>query len=126
MALLIFAHNSLAASVVAVGMLLHTHVTEALPERFNRHDVVLRHPKLFSAVFSALLILGSVCSYGGLGSLNVSLIPLLLPVAVVESYGLFIASLTGLEKRVSARNMAKVYAVFAIGAVLETCLILFI
>ena len=125
MAVLIFAHNSLAATVVTTGMLFLVNFMDTLPERFKRRDSpLLRRPRLFSAAFSALLVVGSALSYGGLNALNASSVFMLLPVAAVEAYGLYLASLAGLRRCVLARNMAKVYAVFAFGATLETFLIL--
>lgn len=125
MAALIFAHNSLAATVVAVGMFFLKCFVEALPERFRRRESsILKHPRLFSAAFAVLLILGSVLSYGGLNVLNLHVIPMLLPIAAIESYGLYLAALFGLHRRVSTWSMLKVYTIFAFGALLETWLIL--
>jgi len=57
---------------------------------------------------------------GGLYALNA--IHMLLPVAAVEAYGLYLSALAGLRGCVSVKNMAKVYAVFLLGAVVEACL----
>jgi hypothetical protein len=47
-----------------------------------------------------------------------------LPVAAVEAFGLYLATLYPLQRKITAANMAKVYTTFLIGATLETALIL--
>jgi len=127
MATLIFAHNSLAATTVSVGMLFLSCLVEALPERFKRREAsALKHPRLFSAAFAVLLVLGSLLQFGGLKALDVLPLLMTLPVAAIEVYGLYLAVLCGLRKRVSASNMAKVYTVFLVGAMVETCTIYFV
>lgn len=123
MAALIFAHNSLAATCVVAGMYFAVYFAEVMPERFRRRDVsLLKHPKIFSFAFAVLLVFGSIVRFGALNIMGT--LHTLLPVATVEVYGLYLATLTGLRRCVSAKNMAKVYAVFLFGAVVETVLIL--
>lgn len=120
---LIFAHNSLAATVAAFGMFFLAKLVEAMPARFRRREP-LKHPRLFSAAFAAFLVFNSLFRVAGANALNVQAIPLCLPIAAIEVYGLYLASLTGLLKCISAKNMAKVCAVFLVGAIMETLLII--
>jgi len=55
---------------------------------------------------------------------QLELIHLWLPVAAVEAYGLYLATLYPLRRRVSTVNMAKVYFIFLVGAFVETTIIL--
>ena len=125
MAALIFAHNSLAATAVAAGMSFYKALIDALPEKFRRREIMVKeHARLFSAVFAVLIVLNSLFVGGGLAVLNSQLIHLWLPVAAVEAYGLYLATLYPLQRRVSAVNMAKVYFFFLVGAFVETAVIL--
>jgi hypothetical protein len=125
MAALIFAHNSLAATAVAAGMSFYVALIDALPARLRRREVLVKeHARLFSAVFAALIVLNSLFVEGGLSAFNFQLIHLWLPVAAVEAFGLYLATLYPLQRKITAANMAKVYTTFLIGATLETALIL--
>ena len=125
MAALIFAHNSLAATAVAAGMSFCTALIDALPARLRRKEVLVKeHARLFSAVFAALVVLNSLFVGGGLSAFNLNIIHLLLPVAAIEAFGLYLATLYPLQRKITAAHMAKVYTTFLIGATLETALIL--
>jgi len=124
MAALIFAHNSLAATAVTAGMSFYTAVVEALPERFRNRDVFIgKRAGLFSAAFATLIVFNSLLIGAGTAALNLQLIPLWLPVAIIEAYGMYLATLYPLQRRAFASNMAKVYFVFLIGALVETAII---
>ena len=88
MAALIFAHNLLAATAVAVGMSFCTTLIDALPEKFKRREVLVeKHARLFSAAFAALIVLNSLFVGGGFMAFNLNIIHLWLPVATVEACG---------------------------------------
>ncbi len=125
MALLIFAHNSLAATTATAGMCFYVFLAEAVPRlRDKGYFLIQRNAKLFSAAFTILIIFNSLLLGGGLQVFNVQLVHFWIPVAAVEACGMYLAILYPLTGRLSALNMAKVYSVFLIGAILETCMIL--
>ena len=123
-AALIFAHNSLAATVVAAGMSFYAALMDSLPERLRRGEaLVRRRAEPISAALALLIVLNSLRSAGGLSALSLEAASFLLPVAAVETYGLYLAALFPLKGRATAANLAKVYAVFLVGAILEAALI---
>jgi len=123
-AALIFAHNSVAASVVTVGMSFYAALVDALPEKFRRREgLIVKHVKPFSPALAILIVLNSLRAAGGLFAISLNVAPLLLPVAAVEAYGLYLAALYPLQRRLTAANMAKAYALFLVGAILEAALI---
>ena len=125
MAALIFAHNSLAATAVTVSICFYMALVEALPERFRKKEVlVVKHAKIFSVALAVFLVFNSV--FMGVGMVAFQFIHLWLPVAVVEVCGLYLATFYPLQKRVSLTNMVKVYAVFLVGALVETAVILYV
>ena len=121
-AALIFAHNSLAATVVLVGMGFYAALTDILPEKLVRRERLIRErARPFSAALAALILLNSLRA--GLFAITLNVLPLLLPIAALEGYGLYLAALFPLKGRITAANLVKVYAVFLVGAILEAALI---
>jgi hypothetical protein len=122
MVVLIFTHNSLAATAIVVGMLFASTFVEALPVKYRRgNGVAVARPKVFSAVFAVLLVLRSLLVWGG--SLNANALLHCVPVAALEACGLYLATLMGLRSSVSMKNMATLYALFLAGAIMETLII---
>ncbi|MEM2189385.1 MAG: hypothetical protein QXG35_08675 [Nitrososphaerota archaeon] len=117
-AIIIFAHNSLVASVVALGMLFLKELNEVLPKKLRRTDL-LKHPRALSLFFSVMLILSSALHFsGGLDGA----IRYVLPVAAIEAYAIYSAALAGLLKR--PKNMLKSFVALLMGALIETSMIL--
>ena len=122
-AALIFANNSLAATVVATGMSFYAALMDSLPERLRRGEaLVRRYAEPISAALALLIILNSLRSAGDLSALSLEAASFLLPVAAVEACGLYLAALFPLERRLTTANLARVYAVFLAGAFLEAAL----
>ena len=123
MALFIFAHNSLAATALLVGMWFVATSSEVIPARYRgRDDILLKHPRALATFFSVFLVLQSSVVWGV--PFDVRAIAYCLPVASMEVYGVYLAVLTGLRGCTSLRGVASVYSVFMVGAAVETAIIL--
>lgn len=122
MALLIFAHNSFITTTIFIGMLFVRSVVDAYSGGLRYDHLIFKYPRAIAAAFTFLCVLRNAFQ---LGWMSFSLAPLLLtlPVAAIEAYGIYLATLLGLRGQASARGLAKVYAVFFIGAIVETIIV---
>ena len=127
----IFLHNVLAVSLIMLGMSFYVgFVLNFLPKRRCEH-VVLEHPRPFAIIFTVMILVISVLRAnsllgGELLSKAVFLILLSLPQGILEAYAIFLAIEKTLEKRMTRRNVATVYTLFFLAALLEVGFIQFL
>lgn len=119
MAVPLFAHNSLAAAVVALGTYFLRVLAEVLPEKLRRFEAP-SHPRAFSAALATLIVLSSVLHVRGV--LDFQALLFSAPIAAIEGCAVYFASLAGLLGRL--RGVLKAYGILAAGAIAETYVIL--
>jgi hypothetical protein len=125
-AVVIFAHNSLAASTIMVGMSFYANLVALGVFAKRRHaNAVLKHLTVFSAVLAPLVVFTSVFHWMNPAQICLEAMLKCVPVAAIESYGIYLAANTALRRSVTAKSLACVYAVFLIGAVVEMDIITF-
>jgi hypothetical protein len=120
----VFLHNLLAVSLIMLGMSFYVRfVLNFLPKRQYEY-VVLEHPRLFASIFTFMILAISVLRANTLlgGDLlsNVLFVMLLsLPQGILEAYAIFLAIERILEKRLNRRNLATIYMLLFLAALLE-------
>lgn len=124
----IFSHNVLAVSLIMLGMSFYVgFVLNFFPKRRYEY-AVLEHPRLFASVFTVMILAISVLRAntllrGELLSNAMFVLLLSLPQGILEAYAIFLAIEKILEKRMTRRNLATVYTLFFLAALLEVGLI---
>ena len=123
--LLVFIHNVLAVSLILVGMAFYVDFVLAfLPERKYEY-LVLEHPRLFALVFTIMILLVSIFRAGTLlqGHVVIDTLPLVVlvsaPNGIIEGYGIFQCIQKTLRKSMTIRDLAVIYLIFFVAAVIE-------
>jgi len=122
--LVVFSHNVLAVSLTVLGMSFYVGFTlNFLPKRRYEH-VVLQYPRLFASIFTIMILAISVLRANSLLgeellSKAASFIVLSLPQGILEAYAIFLAIEKTLKKEVTRRNLATIYMLFFLAALLE-------
>lgn len=122
---MMFSHNVLAVSLIIFGMTFYVrYVLTFLPkEKFGY--VVLQHPRLFAFIFTVMILAISILRANTLLRIeflaNAILIILLLsvPQGILEGCAIFLAINKTLEKNMAKKNLATIYSLFLLAAVLE-------
>ena len=122
--LVVFSHNVLAVSLIMLGMSFYVRfVLNFLPKKRYEY-AVLEHPRLFAVIFTILILAVSVLRantlLGGEPLSKAMLVMLLsLPQGILEAYAIFLGIEKILEKGMTKRNLATVYMLFFLAALLE-------
>jgi len=122
---LVFIHNVLAISLIILGMAFYVEVVLTFMPKRKIEYVVLQNPEVFAAVFAGMILLISILRASTLvkGQVEVStlamVILLSLPTGLIEGYGIYQAIRKTLKKSLRIRDLATIYAIFFIAAVVE-------
>ncbi|MCS7112445.1 MAG: hypothetical protein RMJ00_04410 [Nitrososphaerota archaeon] len=105
-------------------MSFYVEFTKTLPLRIYSEYIVFERPRLFSAIFTALIIAASILRVtalldGGLTSSMVILITAALPHSLIEAYSIYNAIYKVLTKRLTVKVLAGVYLLLLLAAILE-------
>jgi len=129
--LMLFVHNVLAVSLIIVGMTFYVeYVVSALAGRRKIELVVVEHPRPFAVIFTVIVLLMSILRATMLyRQAQVSSLPfymlltfivlLSLPHGMVEGYGIFLSILKTLKKELTLKDLAVIYSIFFIAALIE-------
>jgi len=123
--LLVFIHNVLVVSLIMVGMTFYVGVVLTFMPKRKIEYVVLQHPRVFAFVFTAMIILISILRASTLliGQVFVNTLALIIllstPNAIIEGYGIFQTIEKTLERKMTLKDLAFVYAIFFVAAVIE-------
>ena len=122
---LVFIHNVLAISLIVLAMAFYVDIVFTFMPKRKIEYVIVENPEIFAVVFTAVIILISVLRASTLvrGQVDVNALALVLllslPNGLVEGYGIFQAIKKTLKKTLTMRDLALIYVVFFIAAVVE-------
>jgi len=122
---LVFIHNVLAISLIILAMAFYVEIVLTCMPKRKIEYVVLHNPEVFAVVFTAVILLISILRAGTLvrGQVDVNTLALVillsLPNGLVEGYGIFQAIKKTLKKTLAMRDLALIYMIFFIAAVVE-------
>ncbi|MEM1590055.1 MAG: hypothetical protein QW175_06525 [Candidatus Bathyarchaeia archaeon] len=117
-------------SLVLLGMSFYVSLVHAGFFRKEKYShIVLEHPQTFALVFTLIIILLSIlrgCTliYGGVSFEALPIVLLIsTPVGLVEGYGIYMTIKKTLSQTLRTRDLAAIYGVFLVAAVLEVAFI---
>jgi len=89
---------------------------------------VLEHPRTFALVFTIMILFLSILRGSSLlGGISVEDLPLILlvstPIGIIEGYGVYLTIKKTLSRTVSMKDLAFIYGIFFIAAVMEVVFI---
>jgi len=122
---LVFIHNVLAISLIILAMAFYVEIVLTFMPKRKIEYVVLQNPEVFAVVFTVVIILISVLRASTLvrGQVDVNTLALVillsLPNGLVEGFGIFQAIKKTLKKTLAMRDLAVIYSIFLIAAVIE-------
>ena len=122
---LVFVHNVLAISLIILAMAFYVGIVMTFMPKRKIEYVIIDNPEIFAAVFTVVIILISVLRASTLvhGEVDVNTLALVillsLPNGLVEGYGIFQAIKKTLKKTLAMRDLAVIYAIFFVAAVVE-------
>jgi len=122
---LVFIHNVLAISLIILAMAFYVEIVLAFMPKRKIEYVVLQNPEVFAVVFTVMIILISILRASTLvrGQVDVNTLALVillsLPNGFVEGYGIFHAIKKTLRKNLAMWDLAIIYLIFFIAAVIE-------
>jgi len=126
---MLFIHNVLAISLILLGMTFYVNLV--ILDFFKREKyahIVLEHPRTFALVFTIMIVFLSILRASSLlGGINVEVLPLVVlisaPIGIVEGYGIYLTIEKTLSRSMSMRDLAFIYGIFFIAAVMEVVFI---
>ncbi len=122
---LVFIHNVLAISLIILAMSFYVGIVLNFMPKRKIEYVIIENPEIFAVVFTIMIILISVLRASSLvrGQVDINtfalVILLSLPNGLVEGFGIFQAIKKTLKKALQTRDLAIIYAIFFIAAVVE-------
>jgi len=123
--ILVFLHNVLAISLIMLSMAFYVEfVLTFLPKRKYEY-VVLQHPRLFAFIFTIMILLISILRASTLlyGQVIINTLGLIIlvsaPNGIIEGYGIFQSIQKTLKKSMTMKDLAIIYSIFFLGAILE-------
>jgi len=122
---LVFIHNVLAISLIILGMTFYVEVVLTFMPKRKIEYVVLQNPEVFAIVFAVMILLISILRASMLvkGQVEVGTLAMVvllsLPAGLIEGYGIYIAIKKTLKKSLQTRDLALIYAVFFVAALVE-------
>lgn len=122
---MIFIHNVIVVSLIIIGMSFYVEfVTGFLPKREIEY-VVLNHPRIFAVIFTLIILVLSILRiywllYRRILMDLIAIVMLIsLPHGIVEAYGIYKAIHETLANKLSNKELAKIYLIFLLAAILE-------
>ncbi|MEM2995582.1 MAG: hypothetical protein QXI91_06190 [Candidatus Bathyarchaeia archaeon] len=128
--LMFFMHNILVVSLILLGMTFYVNLV--LLNFFKREkygNIVVEHPRPFAVTFAVVIIFisilrGATLIYGGVNIETLHLILLIsTPIGIVEGYGVYLTLEKTLSRTISMKNLAYIYGIFFIAALMEVAFI---
>jgi hypothetical protein len=127
---MIFLHNVLVISMILLGMSFYVSlVMSGFFKREKYSTVVLEHPQTFAVAFTVIIVFLSIlrgCTliYGSV-SLEALLKILMMsaPIGIVEGCGIYLTIKKTLSRTLKTKDLAYIYGIFLIAAVLEVAFI---
>jgi len=122
---LVFIHNILAVSLIILGMAFYVEVVLTFMPKRKIEYVVLQNPEIFAPVFAIMILSISILRASTLvrGNVEISTLAMVvllsLPAGVIEGYGIYQAIKKTLKKSLQTRDLAIIYTVFLVAAVVE-------
>jgi len=122
---LVFIHNVLAISLIILGMTFYVEVVLTFMPKRKIEYVVLQNPEIFAVVFAVMILLISILRASMLvkGQVEVGTLAMVvllsLPAGLIEAYGIYQAIKKTLKKSLQTRDLALIYAVFFVAALVE-------
>jgi hypothetical protein len=87
--------------------------------------VILEHPGTFAIIFAVMILFISLLRGSTLilGETNVEVLPKILlistPIGIIEGYGIYLTIRKTLSRTITIKDLACIYGIFAIAAVVE-------
>jgi len=122
---MLFIHNVLVISLILLGMTFYVNlVISNFFKREKYAHIVLEHPRTFALVFTVMILFLSILREGSLfGGVSVEALPLILlisaPMGILEGYGMYLTIKKTLSRTMSMKDLAYIYGVFLIAAIIE-------
>lgn len=122
---MLFIHNLLVISLILLGMAFYVSLVLNFFKKDKYERVVLDHPRIFALVFTVMIVFLSILRGATLlnGGIALEMLPLVLlisaPIGLVEGYGIYLTIKKTLSQTMSLRDLAYVYGIFLIAAVME-------
>jgi hypothetical protein len=123
--LFVFVHNVLVVSLILLGMTFYVElVLNFMPKREIEY-VILDNPRIFSFIFTLMVIFISILRASTLvyGQVFLETLALVIfvssPNAILEGYGIFHTIEKTLKRKMSMKALAAIYTLFFIAAVIE-------
>jgi len=123
---MVFIHNVLAISLILLSMTFYVDFVLTFMSRRQRYEyVVLEHPTVFALVFTAVILLVSILRtcmlvYGEVLLETLGFVLLVsIPNGLIEAYGIYLTIQKTLKQTISMKDLAVIYGLFFIAAVLE-------
>ena len=124
----IFVHNVLVVSLITLGMTFYTEFVYNFMKNRKIEYVVVQHPSLFALIFTIMIIGISILRASTLvhGQVFLNALPLIVmlsaPNGIVEGYSIFQSIEKTLQRRISKRDLAVIYSLLFVAAVIEVSL----
>ena len=122
---MLFIHNVLVISLILLGMTFYVNlVISNFFKREKYAHIVLEHPRTFALVFTLLIVFLSILRGSNLlGGVSVEALPFILlisaPIGIIEGYGIYLTIKKTLSRTMSMKDLAYIYGVFLIAAIIE-------
>ena len=123
--LVVFVHNVLVVSLILLGMTFYVGVVLTFMPKRKIEYVVLEHPRVFAFAYTVMILLISVFRTSMLvyGQVFIETLPLVIlltvPNGIIEGYGIFQTIEKTLERKMTLKDLAVIYAIFFVAAVIE-------
>ena len=120
-----FINNVLVASLILLGMTFYVNLVLNFFKKGKYEYVVIEHPRIFAIVFTIMILFLSILRTSNLiyGGISIEFLPLILlvsaPMGIVEGYGIYLTIEKTLSRTISMRDLAYIYGIFFIAAVME-------
>jgi len=121
-----FVHNITVISLILLGMTFYVNLVVQGFFKGQRHErVILEHPGTFAIVFTILIVFLSILRGSTLifGEIMVDELPKILlasvPIGIVEGYSIYLTIKKTLSRTISLKDLAYIYGIFFIAAVVE-------
>ncbi len=127
---MIFMNNIIVASLILLGMTFYVDlVVLGFFKREKYANVVLEHPRIFAVVFAFIVLSLSILRGANLffGRIIIEALPAIFlvsaPIGIIEGYGVYLTIRKTLSRTITVRDLAYIYGIFLIAALIELGLI---
>ena len=131
--LMVFIHNVTVASLILIAMTFYVNlVLQGFFKGQKYEYVILKHPKIFSIIFTIMIVFLSILRGSTIifGEVNIEALPeillISLPIGIIEGYGIYLTIKKTLSRTISVRNLIYIYGVFFFAASIEAIFICFL